>query len=252
MVKITSFLLASVAIMAVSAQVSTEPRSITALDLDNFALGDVMADDAAATTDVYTTEDNDVDILPYPGTHTLLRRGEPQTKPKPTKKDKSKSKPKPKPKSKAAGKKPSAKLTSEQQGILDTHNKFRAQHGAPPLTWNANAAQFGNNWIQACQFQHSRGKFGENLAAGYRDFNSAITAWYNEEKLYNYNNPGFAMGTGHFTQVVWKSTKSVGCAKKFCPRNNWNIYICEYDPPGNIVSQNNEYFRRNVLRKGSK
>ncbi|KAF8932265.1 hypothetical protein BGZ47_011469 [Haplosporangium gracile] len=132
---------------------------------------------------------------------------------------------------------------AEQKIILDTHNKYRARHGAPPLTWNAKAAQFGSNWIQKCQFKHSGGKYGENLAAGYKDFKSGIDAWYNEVSKYNYNNPGFSMATGHFTQVVWKGTKSVGCAKKFCPGSNWTIYICNYDPPGNVQGQ----FRQNVL-----
>ncbi|OAQ32826.1 PR-1-like protein [Linnemannia elongata AG-77] len=132
---------------------------------------------------------------------------------------------------------------AEQKIILDTHNKYRARHGAPALTWNAQAAAFGNNWIQACQFKHSGGKYGENLAAGYKDFKTGIDAWYNEVSKYNYNRPGFSMATGHFTQVVWKNTKSVGCAKKFCPGSNWTIYICNYDPPGNYQGQ----YEKNVL-----
>jgi len=85
------------------------------------------------------------------------------------------------------------------------------------------------------------------LAAGYKDFKTAITAWYDEVKYYNYNKPGFSGSTGHFTQVVWKSTKQVGCAKKFCKSSGWTIYICEYDAPGNIVTSDNSYFKKNVL-----
>ncbi|KAK3844491.1 MAG: PR-1 protein [Linnemannia gamsii] len=132
---------------------------------------------------------------------------------------------------------------AEQKSILDTHNKYRARHGAKPLKWNAKAAQFGDNWIQQCQFKHSGGKYGENLAAGYKNFKTGIDAWYNEVSKYNYKNPGFSMATGHFTQVVWKGTKSVGCAKKFCPGSNWTIYICNYDPPGNYQGQ----YQKNVL-----
>ncbi|KAG0075758.1 hypothetical protein BGZ90_009521 [Linnemannia elongata] len=132
----------------------------------------------------------------------------------------------------------------EIQGILDHHNYYRSLHGAPALTWNWEAANFGENWLQYCAFQHSRDKFGENLAAGYSDFPAAIKGWYDEVSKYNFNTPGFASGTGHFTQVVWKGTKSVGCAKRACPR--WTIYICNYDPPGNIVSWDNAYFRDNV------
>ncbi|KAF9928218.1 hypothetical protein FBU30_002561 [Linnemannia zychae] len=141
------------------------------------------------------------------------------------------------------GVKAKALSAAEQKSILDTHNKYRARHGAAPLKWNAKAATFGDNWIQACQFRHSGGKYGENLAAGYKNFKTGIDAWYNEVSKYDFNNPGFSMSTGHFTQVVWKGTKSVGCAKKFCPNSNWYIYICNYDPPGNYQGE----YKKNVL-----
>ncbi|KAG0326891.1 hypothetical protein BGZ99_008800 [Dissophora globulifera] len=85
---------------------------------------------------------------------------------------------------------------AEQSAVLQTHNELRALHGAPPLTWNAKAAAFGANWINACKFQHSGGPYGENLAAGYEGFDAAIQAWYDEGKLYDYNNPGFSGATG--------------------------------------------------------
>ncbi|KAF9284212.1 CAP domain-containing protein [Linnemannia elongata] len=88
--------------------------------------------------------------------------------------------------------------------------------------------------------QHSGGKYGENLAAGYKDFKTGIDAWYNEVSKYNYGSGGFSSATGHFTQVVWKGSKRVGCAKRFCPGSNWTIYICNYDPPGNVQGQYQE------------
>ena len=39
---------------------------------------------------------------------------------------------------------------------------------------------------------------------------TASLSWYNEIKDYSYANPIFGMTTGHFTQLVWKGTKSVG------------------------------------------
>jgi hypothetical protein len=56
------------------------------------------------------------------------------------------------------------------------------------------------------------------------------------------------METGHFTQMVWKNSKRIGCAwnTNTCKSNGMNFYklVCEYDPPGNIVGGN--YFKDNV------
>ncbi|KAF9141083.1 hypothetical protein BGX30_005513 [Mortierella sp. GBA39] len=135
----------------------------------------------------------------------------------------------------------------EIKSVLEAHNKLRALHGAPALTWNAESAKFGDDWLKSCKFKHSGGK---NLAAGYKDFPAAVQAWYDEIKCYNFANPGFTRVTGHFTQIVWKSSKTLGCAKRTCPK--WNVYICEYDPPGKIVTRDNSYFKNNVLPLGTK
>ena len=44
---------------------------------------------------------------------------------------------------------------------------------------------------------------------------------------------GFSMGTGHFTAMVWKATRRLGCAKGNCPGQN--LWVCQYDPPGNMM-----------------
>ena len=70
--------------------------------------------------------------------------------------------------------------------------------------------------------------------------------WYDEVNLYNYNNPGFSSATGHFTQVVWKSTSDLGCG--IAISRNGKIYgVSEYTKPGNYGNQ----YRANVLPKKS-
>jgi uncharacterized protein YkwD len=75
---------------------------------------------------------------------------------------------------------------------VETHNKYRAQHGAGPLEWDQTMADFAKKVSATCVFQHSGGPYGENLAAGYSSAEAAITAWYDEGSQYNY-------GAGDFT-----------------------------------------------------
>lgn len=142
-----------------------------------------------------------------------------------------------------------AGLNQFQSDILNEHNKKRALHGVQPLTWNPTLAQYAADYAArafSCdnvQLIHSHGPYGENLAAGYVGGISPVDAWYNEISQYNYNDPGFSMATGHFTQVVWKGTSEVGCAYVTCD-NAWRQYtICEYQEPGNWIGE----FAQNVL-----
>ena len=68
--------------------------------------------------------------------------------------------------------------------------------------------------------------------------------WYDEEPLYDYNNPGFSPETGHFTQVVWKGTTEIGCGfTTGCSPGYANVWVCQYSPPGNFLGQ----FAENVF-----
>ena len=128
------------------------------------------------------------------------------------------------------------------------HNQFRAKHHAPTLEWDDTLANYAANYAAKCVFRYSSSPYGENLAAGYPTVNAAINAWYAEQKNYSYLWSGFSYKTGHFTQVVWKSTKKLGCAFVFCNGKNGtpgHYLVCEYSPHGNVT--NVGYFRENVL-----
>ena len=63
-----------------------------------------------------------------------------------------------------------------------------------------------------------------------RETDMATEMWYNEltDPGYDYNNHGFGMGTGHFTQVVWKDCTHVGHGIS----GGW---VCgRYSPAGNM------------------
>ncbi|KAF9260264.1 PR-1-like protein [Marasmius fiardii PR-910] len=135
--------------------------------------------------------------------------------------------------------------------ILNAHNAFRAKHGAAPLKWSNTLAGAAQKWVNGCNFKHSGGAvghYGENLAAGTGGFNgvAGVKMWTDEVKDYNPRNPQ----PSHFTQVVWKSTKEVGCAMKVCPNlfdgkfRDAKMLVCEYNPPGNVIGQ----FPQNVQK----
>ncbi|XP_057845629.2 pathogenesis-related protein 1B [Cryptomeria japonica] len=128
---------------------------------------------------------------------------------------------------------------------LDPHNRARSQVGVGPLVWDNTLAAYAQNYANKrkadCALRHSGGPYGENLFWGSgREYTpaDAVRSWVDEKKYYNYNSNSCAPGQqcGHYTQVVWRNTKKVGCARVKC--NNGAIFIiCNYNPPGNVNGQ---------------
>lgn len=132
--------------------------------------------------------------------------------------------------------------------ILASHNQYRQRHCAPRLAWSEELAHAAQTWAERlardCTFKHSSSKYGENLwmgTAGAFGPQQVVGAWYGEGTGYDYRHPGFFMSTGHFTQLVWGATHRLGCGTAICKGNQ--IWVCNYDPPGNAMGQ----FRENVL-----
>ncbi|CAN5914046.1 hypothetical protein BH11MYX3_BH11MYX3_28560 [soil metagenome] len=147
---------------------------------------------------------------------------------------------------------PTPAPSSTAQQFVAEHNAARAKHCAPPLTWSPKLAAVAQQWAsslreQGCKFGHSGGQYGENLAAGTTGAmgpEALVAMWYDEVKGYSFQQPGFSMQTGHFTQVVWRGTTQVGCGLAQCKGND--IWVCEYDPPGNWEGQ----YKEQVLPTG--
>ena len=135
---------------------------------------------------------------------------------------------------------------------VEAHNRLRAKHCAAPLTWSSKLAEIAQRWANAlrdrgCQFGHSGGTTGENLAAGTigtLDPGTVVKMWYDEIAQYHFPDGGFSSSTGHFTQVVWRGSRRGGCGHSQC--KGMDILVCEYDPAGNWEGQ----YRENVLPRG--
>ncbi|KHO01199.1 Allergen V5/Tpx-1-related protein [Metarhizium album ARSEF 1941] len=122
--------------------------------------------------------------------------------------------------------------------ILESTNLYRQQHNAPDLTWNETLASFATGHLERsdCEFKHSGGPYGENLALGFPNVTASVEAWGNERDKFDWENFRFQFETGHFTQLVWKTTTSVGCDRRVCAKSGWYL-ACEYWPRGNVQGQ---------------
>ncbi|OMO92201.1 Allergen V5/Tpx-1-related protein [Corchorus olitorius] len=131
------------------------------------------------------------------------------------------------------------------QDYLDAHNTARVAVGVGPMTWDdtvaAYAQDYANQRVGDCSLVHSQGPYGENLAWSSADLSGtdAVQMWVNEQNDYDYDSNTCATDKvcGHYTQVVWRSSVRLGCAKVTCNNNGGTFIGCNYDPPGNIVGQ---------------
>lgn len=119
--------------------------------------------------------------------------------------------------------------------LLSQHNKYRAMHSAPALTWDTTLESYAQQHVAGCNFAHTGGPYGENLASGISSAGGVVDAWYNEISGYSFSNPGFSEATGHFTQVVWKASTQLGCASAQC--GGGLMVFCEYQTAGNVAGQ---------------
>ncbi|KAL3515409.1 hypothetical protein ACH5RR_022311 [Cinchona calisaya] len=127
--------------------------------------------------------------------------------------------------------------------FLHGHNVARAQVGVKPLVWNQSVAAYAENYAHKraidCDLEHSMGPFGENIAEGGNEFSGsdAVNMWVGEKPFYDYkSNSCVGDECLHYTQVVWRDSIHLGCARAKCA-NGWWFITCNYHPPGNYIGQ---------------
>ena len=133
--------------------------------------------------------------------------------------------------------------------LLIAHNRTRAEVGAPPLRWDpalaVAAASYGPALAALGTLRHSakteRPGQSENLWMGTRGFYSPeqmVGSWVSERAYFRpgpfpaVSSTGNWADVGHYTQMIWPTTTSVGCAVQ--RTGQWDFLICRYAPKGNI------------------
>lgn len=131
--------------------------------------------------------------------------------------------------------------------ILEQHNIHRMRHGVANLTWSPELAINSQTFTNMCAQGEgwaslSPGHGSNTMNAGevsetcYEDATrDAISAWAGEENDGGLTyDPVECKGVcGHFTQMVWKDTKKVGCSWNTKKCDNLVVFQCYYDPAGN-------------------
>ncbi|XP_049415046.1 pathogenesis-related protein PR-1-like [Solanum stenotomum] len=132
------------------------------------------------------------------------------------------------------------------QQFLAPQNAARSMLRLRPLVWDKKlenyAKWYANQRRYDCQLQHSNGPYGENIFWGGGDGWSpiqAVAAWVGERSSYNYgyNSCSGEEECGHYTQIVWRETRRIGCAKVTCYNGLGVFMTCNYDPPGNYIGE---------------
>ncbi|XP_006644187.2 pathogenesis-related protein PRB1-2-like [Oryza brachyantha] len=135
------------------------------------------------------------------------------------------------------------------QDYVRLHNAARAAVGVGPVTWDPSVQAFAESYARQragdCRLIHSpnRDNLGENLfwgSAG-KDWTAAdaVNLWVGEKGDYNYASNSCAAGKvcGHYTQVVWRASTAIGCARVVCNEGRGVFITCNYKPAGNFNGQ---------------
>ncbi|WP_247711808.1 CAP domain-containing protein [Qipengyuania qiaonensis] len=136
--------------------------------------------------------------------------------------------------------------------VLGTHNNERMRLSLEPLKWNVHLEQEAKQWAEVLSrrgsLQHAdratRNGTGENLwmgTAGNWPVERMVGMFIDEKKHYRHasfpdiSRTGSWSDVGHYTQVIWRDTKEVGCAVATARGND--VLVCRYWPAGNIWGQ---------------
>ncbi|XP_057977382.1 pathogenesis-related leaf protein 6-like [Malania oleifera] len=133
------------------------------------------------------------------------------------------------------------------EDYLRVHNAARAQVGVGPMRWDktveANAKNYTHKRLGDCSDLTPQYLtiYGENLANGPGSFSGedAVNKWVAQKPIYDYNTNNCSNGLNcrGYTQVVWRSSTKLGCARAKCKNVNWWFVTCNYYYPGNYPDQ---------------
>lgn len=140
-----------------------------------------------------------------------------------------------------------------RRAMLARHNAARADFGVGPLVWDQrltdDARAYARHLARTDDFRHSTGPRGaepqgENLWRGTRlayEFDEMVGHWIAERRDFRPGVLPYVSRTGrfedvsHYTQLVWPTTRRVGCA--IVGNRRIDYLVCRYAQPGNLAGR---------------
>ncbi len=143
---------------------------------------------------------------------------------------------------------------AQMEGMTAAHNEYRLEKHDVSLVWDDEVAAYAQEWAEYlrdnhdCQLQHrswlgmDKVSYGENLYGAsawgmvlQTTPQQVVDAWWSEVEFYDYDTDGCTDVCGHYTQVMWESSTRLGCGVAFCNDGQTDVWVCNYDPPGNWI-----------------
>ena len=137
--------------------------------------------------------------------------------------------------------------------VLAAHNRERTAAGIAPLAWSDDLAADAADWAATLadmnDLEHAEDSDpddpqGENLWLGTRAAytpEEMVGGWIEEKRHFkpgifpNNSRTGNLEDVGHYTQLMWRETARVGCAKSGNGENE--VLVCRYASAGNVVGE---------------
>ncbi|XP_067672394.1 peptidase inhibitor 16-like [Haliotis asinina] len=149
-------------------------------------------------------------------------------------------------------------ITAYHGKIVDRHNEIRREVGASDMrqmAWSDDLSKSAENWVMSCQYERApsyisdcgqnlfyTNRFVESWGGIDRTIRKAIAAWDGDRAFFRYGKDcGSACA---YSQIVWSTTTSVGCAMNRCYRMQTGafekyyttLFACFYSPKGEMTN----------------
>ncbi len=146
------------------------------------------------------------------------------------------------------------RLTGLDERLLAAHNRERAAAGLPAMRWDpalaAEARAWGETLAEMDDIEHSPDDpddpdpQGENLWLGSKGHfapEAMVGMWIEEKRHFrpgrfpDVSATGDLDDVGHYTQLMWRDTRRVGCA--LTQGEAYEILTCRYLAAGNVEGE---------------